>query len=669
MKRQKIPQWGHLFIAICVGSLLTWGRTQSTTSQQVFTADSATTYLPIVTQSAGQVGKPSWSAPIAVSPLDGTIWMVNPDAGSVSVVDATSLEKTAEILVGQSPWSLVMAPDGRTAYVLDRALGTVVVIDTLTKSVQVTLPVGAEPGGIALTPSGLYAYITLTAASEVAVLDIASLEIVTAIPVTTAPFAIALTNDGDTADSDEQVYVTHLYAFPRAGGEEGRDDGREGRVTVIDVATNTISQEITLAADEHGFPNLLMSITLSGLRAWLPQVRTAPDLPRGLTTTVFAAVSTLDLAQQQEDVAAHLPLNDQVIFGSPVNNPVAAVPAPDRQTLYIVLAGSNLVEVVDVSTPNQPRLIKFLPVGLNPRGLAISLDGRFGYVMNYLSRSITVLDLEHLTWVAEIPVTAETLPADVLEGKILFNNATDPRLSQGSWMSCASCHPDGSTDGITWMFPDGPRQTPPLWHATQTLPWHWSAALDETQDVEDTLQLIQHGLGLAPGVDPLLLGLPNNGRSPALDALAAFMAYGITIPTLPPPEMDVTPGRELFQAAGCVACHGGPIWTSSTLPGMAGTLDPDGNGMVDGTLRQVGTLNPRDVRGQTGFDPPSLLNIALTAPYFHDGSQLTLAGLLTSGHPHPEGNGNGLNHKEITDLVLFLQSISVHTPPVETATK
>lgn len=657
MKLQRIPLWSIVFIAICVGNFLVETQANGATSQPVRTAVSSTTYLPLITRAAGAAARPSWSMPIAVSPADGSIWVVNPDAGSVSVVDGVSLEKTAELPVGEAPWSLVLSPDGRTAYVLDRALGTVVVIDTLAKSVQATLPVGAEPGGIALTPNGRYAYLTLTATSQVAVLDTAHLEIVTLIPVASNPYAIAVTQG--------QAYVTHRYAFLRPGGEEGRDDGREGRVTVIDTATNTVSQEITLAPDKHGFPNLFMGITLFGSRAWLPHVRTAPDLPSGLTTTIFAAVSTLDLTQPQEDVAAHLPLNDQTIFGSPVNNPVAAVPAADGRTLYVVLAGSNLVEVIDISQPSQPYLVKFLPVGLNPRGMALSGDGRFGYVMNYLSRSITVLNLEHLTWVAEIPVTAETLPAEVLQGKILFNNAADPRLSQGSWISCASCHPDGGTDSLTWMFPDGPRQTPPLWNATQTLPWHWSAALDEAQDVESTIQLIQHGLGMAPGTDPPLLGTPNHGRSSDLDALAAFMVYGISVPTLPPPEVDVTPGRELFQTAGCVACHGGPTWTSSSLPGAPGTLDPDGNGMVDATLRQVGTLNPRDVRGETGFDPPSLLNLSLTAPYLHDGSMPTLELLLASGHPDLQGSGNGLSEADIAALALFLRSIGVNTLPLE----
>ena len=353
----------------------------------------------------------------------------------------------------------------------------------------------------------------------------------------------------------------------------------------------------------------------------------------------------------------------RVLVGEPLQAPLLA-PLGDPDLDPPVLAGSNLVEVVDVSVLDQPRLVKFLPTGKNPRGLALSRDGQRGYVMNYLSRSVTVLDLERLEPIAEVLVTSEPLAPDVLQGKILFNYAADPRLSTQSWISCASCHPDGGSDGVTWMFPDGPRQTPALWNAGQTLPWHWSAALDEPQDVEQTIQLIQHGLGLAPGDEPPLLGAPNAGRSADLDALAAYLEHGIRTPA-PPPAGDVAYGRSLFQSAGCATCHGGLTWTSSALPGTAGTLDPDGNGMVDAVLRNVGTFNPLDVRGKTGFDPPSLLDVGLTAPYLHDGSMPTLEALLASGHPDPLGSGNGLTNEEIAALAAFLRSIGPDTPPVE----
>jgi YVTN family beta-propeller protein len=609
-------------------------------------------------------GRPSWGAPIASSPSDDAVWVVNPDAGSITKLATDKLESAAETPVGQEPWSLALSPDGRFAYVADRAAGTLVVVDAQTYRVLATVPVGPEPGMVALSPTGAKAYITITSAAEVAVLDAKRRVIITRIPVEANPYAIAVTDDGDAEDDDEQVYITHFLALPQPGGAEATDDGRAGRVTVIDAGADVIAHPITLLPDVHGFPNLLAGITLAENRAWAPHVRAAPALPNDLTTTVFAAVSVLDLNLQAEDTLAHLPLNDQEIFGSPVNNPVAAVPAPDGKTLYVVLAGSDLVEVIDIADPHQPRLVKFLAAGSNPRGLALSRDGRWGYVMNYLARSVTLLDLAQLAWIAEAPTTAETLAPDVLQGKLLFHNATDRRLSQGSWLSCASCHADGGADGVTWMFPDGPRQTPPLWNAGATLPWHWSAALDEPQDVEETIEIIQHGLGLAPGDDPPQLGAPNAGRAANLDALAAFLMQDIRVPAPPPAAGEVEQGRSLFQSSGCATCHGGPTWTASALPGHPGALDPDGNGMVDAVLRDVSSYNPLDVRGASGFDPPSLLGVGLTAPYLHDGSMPSLEALLASGHPDPQGSGNGLRAEEITTLSAFLRLIGPDTPPV-----
>ena len=624
-------------------------------------------FVPSVTTDAhvGTDAQASWGAPIAVAPLTGSVWVTNPDADSVSVVDAVQFTKLAEIRVGREPWSIAMAPDGRAAYVVERAGGTLSVIDTTTYRIRKTVHVGAEPGALALSPSGATAFVSITSAHEVVVVDTTGLTVEARLATQPYPYAISVSDDGDADDLDEHVYVTHLLAMPRPGGAEATDDGRDARITVLGTGTRAVESQVSLGHDLHGFPNLLSAIALAGGRAWVPHIRAAPGLPNGLTTTVFAAVASLDLAANNEDASARIMLNDERTFGSPVNNPIAAVPSPDATTLYVVLAGSNLVEVIDVAAPTQPRLLKFLPVGTNPRGIALSQDGRRGYVMNYLSRSMTVLDLERQEVITTVFVAGETLDPQQLRGKILFNSAVTPQMARSSWMSCASCHADGGTDGVTWMFPDGTRQTPPLWNAARTLPWHWSAALDELQDVEDTVHSIQLGLGLAPGPDPALLGEPNAGRSADLDALAAYMEHGIRIPSTLPFGADQTEARQLFVSAGCVACHAGPEWTISARPGAPGTLDPDGNGMLDSVHRDVGTFTIHDVRGATGFDVPSLIDVSLSAPYLHDGSMADLSALLVSGHPDPRGSGNGLTAAEINVLVAFLRSIGPLTPPLE----
>lgn len=611
----------------------------------------------------------SWGTPIALSPLGDLLWTVNPDSGSVSAIRLDSLSVDAEIGVGGEPWSVVVSPLGDTVYVGDRASGSLIQIDVETYQVTRSSSIGAEIGTIALSPSGNVAYVSLMASQQLVEVDLRTLRVLRRVQMAYMPYAVGVTNDGDDDDDDEQVIVTHLFASPVSDGQEATDDGRQGLVSMLDAASFTLVAQRTLPADQTGFPNLLAAVSIIGDRVWIPTVRAAPDHPNTLSTTVFAAVSTFELSDTA-GTSSYLPLNDMEIFGSPVNNPVAAIPSRDGERLYIVLAGSDMIEVVDVSDIEAPQLDGFVATGANPRGMALSLDGQRGYVMNYLSRSVSVLDLETLTVEAEIRVTEETLDADILHGKILFNNAVNPKLSQGSWISCASCHPDGGTDSVTWMFPDGPRQTPPIWNAGATLPWHWSAALDEPHDVEETIHIVQHGLGLAPGPDPANLGEPNAGRSADLDALAAFMIDGIRAPTVVNTATvslteSVHAGRELFRTRGCNACHGGTNWTSSAVSVPAGTLDSDGNGVVDKVLHDVGTLNPRDVRGHLGFDPPALTQLSMTAPYLHDGSMATLEELLWSNHPAPTEEMNPLDEVAIEELVSFLNTIDLTTTPID----
>ncbi|MEM8861061.1 MAG: hypothetical protein AAGD96_22280, partial [Chloroflexota bacterium] len=548
---------------------------------------SASIYLPTILhkdQQATRYIPPSQtSGVIDYDPLTDSVWVVNPDSGSVSVIDAISNQLITEIEVGTEPWSLTIAPSLDAVYVADKAEGSLIQIKASTFEIVQKLDVGAEPTAVLLHPNLQTAYVTIQTADQVAVIDLEKFELINLIPVGPWPNHMAL--------SGNQLLVSHLIAQPTTNGEEARDDGKESIVSAIDLQSNSKVGQIILEANVHGFPNLLGSMALRGSRLWVPHTRSAPDIPNDLTNVVFAAVSMLDISEQQENKSAYLPLNDQDIFGSPINNPVAATVSGNGETLYVVSAGSDLVEAIDVSDPEDPSLIGFLATGTNPRGMTLSPDRKRGYVMNYLSRSVSILDLENFVPITDISVTDEPLSADMLRGKILFNTAKDPKMSNASWVSCASCHPDGGFDGVTWMFPDGPRQTPPVWNASNTLPWHWSAALDEMQDVEDTIQTIQHGIGLAAGGESAPLNVQLTGQSADLDALALFMAAGIrtpNVPTLSESGGGVDNGRNLFTQMGCATCHGGPTWTSSSLSGIGFPADPDQNGMIDSLLHDVG---------------------------------------------------------------------------------
>ena len=54
------------------------------------------------------------------------------------------------ILVGDSPFLVAVAPDGKHAYVTNLASNNVSVIDTARDTVAATIPVGSNPVGVAI---------------------------------------------------------------------------------------------------------------------------------------------------------------------------------------------------------------------------------------------------------------------------------------------------------------------------------------------------------------------------------------------------------------------------------------------------------------------------------------------------------------------------------------
>ena len=121
-------------------------------------------------------------------------------------------------------------------------------------------------------------------------------------------------------------------------------------------------------------------------------------------------------------------------------------------------------------------------------------------------------------------------------------------------------------------------------------------------------------------------------------------------------------GRQVFADSGCQACHAGPSWTISSLPGPVGSLAPAGEEVVVGAVRDVGTYDPaHDVTVEHGFDVPTLLGLAYSAPYFHDGSALSLADVLA----HEAHSGPALDVAKEADLIAFLRSLDETSEPFE----
>ena len=119
-------------------------------------------------------------------------------------------------------------------------------------------------------------------------------------------------------------------------------------------------------------------------------------------------------------------------------------------------------------------------------------------------------------------------------------------------------------------------------------------------------------------------------------------------------------GLQIFRGKGnCIACHSGPLLSDEDFhnTGVSWGKEPVDLGNFEVTKKDAD-------RGK--FKTPSLRNVALTAPYMHDGSLATLEDVIElynrGGQPNPnldrELRPLGLTAEEKRDLAEFLASLS-----------
>src|SRR5204863_252644 len=80
-------------------------------------------------QSAVRFNGPTSSQPLALSADDSLLIVANPDNNTVTLFDAKTNTRLAEIAVGKEPNGVALSPDGTRAYVANTLDGTVSVLN------------------------------------------------------------------------------------------------------------------------------------------------------------------------------------------------------------------------------------------------------------------------------------------------------------------------------------------------------------------------------------------------------------------------------------------------------------------------------------------------------------------------------------------------------------
>jgi DNA-binding beta-propeller fold protein YncE len=616
---------------------------------------------------------PSVPPPTAASTIawsDDRVFCVHPDNDAVSALDAIGLNKLWQAPVGDNPRTLAIAPDGNiwTANQDDATLSVISRADGALLN-TIALPYASQPYGVAFAPDGSALYVALQATREILELNLDG-SIAARLALGGKPRGVAVTGDS------RHVLVTRFLS-----------PANEGQVWRIDAHSFAAAQTIGLHFDVgpdteesgRGVPNFLTSIRISpdGRRAVVPSKK--DNIARGLyrdgqeldfESRVRTIVSQIDLDTGEEIAAARIDLNDRDMAQSAVFSPLGDI-------FFAATQGTNTIEIVDtyravsIGTLVASQFEEIEGFGrrvnnLTPQGLAIDPAGARLFAHNFLSRSISVYDVAAvvkgvrnsaplLREIRMIPEAQEKLPLRVLVGKRIFYNASDPRMSRDGYLSCASCHVDGTHDGQVWDFTqvgEGLRNTIDLTGRAGTGHGnlHWTANFDEIQDFENDIRTQFSGTGLMRddrfemSSDPL--GPTKAGRSNDLDSLAVYVASLTEFADSPHRNPDGTltaageRGKQLFLTYDCDRCHAGDAFT-------------------DGQRHDVGTIRPSSGLGigmalaGVGFETPTLKGIWDTAPYLHDGSAATLLEVLDNA-THV---GQPLRESEREDLVAYLLQI------------
>jgi len=625
-----------------------------------------TVHLPLT------ANRPAASGNLAVenrTSAGDRLWVVNQDNDSVSVFETSTNTRVAEIPVGSAPRAVAIAPNGEV-WVTNKLSASISVIDPadLTVIRTINLPFASQPYGIAAAPTGGVMYVALEGTGRLLKLDAGDGTILDSLGIGPNPRHISVTGDGGL------VYVSRFITPLLPGESTGTVQTSAGvgaEIVVVNGPAMSLQDVITLRHSDkpdfetqgRGIPNYLGAVAISpdGESAWVPSKQ--DNVKRGMLrdgsglnfeNTVRAISSRLDLGTNTESYAARIDHDD---------SGVASAILHDRLGVYMFVALETSREVAVVDAHGGWEIFR-IDTGRAPQGLALSVDGRTLYVSSFMDRTISVFDIATLLdeGNADVPLVAtrstintDRLSAQVLQGKRLFYDAKDTRLARDGYISCASCHNDGSHDGRVWDltgFGEGLRNSVSLrGRAGAQGMLHWSNNFNEVQDFEGQIRALAGGTGLMTnaqfntGTRSQPLGDPKAGVSNDLDALAAYVASLNAFASSPYRNADgslttaATAGRDVFIAKNCSSCHGGTAFTNSgnNNPQDIGTITADSGKRLTGTL--------------SGIDIPTLRDVWATAPYLHLGSAATLADAIRAH------SGFTITDAELTNLVAYVSQI------------
>jgi cytochrome c peroxidase len=266
-------------------------------------------------------------------------------------------------------------------------------------------------------------------------------------------------------------------------------------------------------------------------------------------------------------------------------------------------------------------------------------------------------------------------------GEQLFQDA---RLSQTNQISCLSCHSfslggaDRRSHSVGINGASTLVNTPTVFNARFNFRLNWDGKFENLSDHLDALMTNPKTMGIewaesiqslqrVPGYVQSFNQIYPDGLT-QLNIKDAIVAYELSLNT-PNARFDrflqgdkqvltasEKEGYQLFKDYGCISCHQGMNVGGNLFQpfGVIGNYFTDRGRIVPADLGRFNdTQNEAD---RHVFRVPSLRNVALTAPYFHDGSAKTLEQAIAVMTKYQLGRS--LEKKQIELIAQFLRTLT-----------
>ncbi len=284
---------------------------------------------------------------------------------------------------------------------------------------------------------------------------------------------------------------------------------------------------------------------------------------------------------------------------------------------------------------------------------------------------------------ADNPIT----PEKVRLGNILF---FESRISVDRTVSCAKCHPpalhaaDGLRKAVGNHCKENPRNSPTIVNAASQISAHW---IGNRTDVEDQARQAVTGppaFGMPDNasVEKVLRGMPEyialfkaafpNDKEPVTveNFARAVGAFERTLMT-PGPFDDFMQGKatalteqqkrglRTFLDTGCMTCHFSP-YLGGQMYQKFGVFEPYQKYTKSATVDEGRFAVTKNEADKFVFKVPVLRNVAMTPPYFHDGSVDRLADAVVI--MAKVQLGRDLAAAQADDISAFLHSLTGKMP-------